>query len=219
MMKVWLVLCLMVAFMVSPTTAQAELQNLGEDSLGNRLIYDTDLDITWYDFTNTASTWQSQVDWTEALAVTFGDSVYVDWRLPTTVDGQYATLGYNGSTFSGWNITTSEMGHLYYGPELGNTGSRDVLGSWTGCGGSGEPTCFVGFGEFLNLQSGRYWSTDHAGVENYAWHFDTSTGSQYVGPKGNPNLGVAVHSGMIVPAEGAVATELRSLGRLKAQYR
>ena len=108
--------------------------NRGTDSLGNRLIYDSDLDITWYDYTNDYDTWQNQMDWAGALYVDFGGTHYTDWRLPTTVDG-YQVYGYDGTTTEGYNITSSEMGHLFY-TELGNKGfvcdQRYLSSAWLG---------------------------------------------------------------------------------------
>lgn len=76
------------------------------------LIYDTDLYITWYDYTNPINIWQNQVDWADALTVDFGGTIYDDWRLPSTVDGPYV-LGYDVTITGGYNITTSEMGYLF----------------------------------------------------------------------------------------------------------
>jgi hypothetical protein len=59
--------------------AQAELFNRGADNLGNRLIYDSDISITWYDYTNSYSTWQFQMSWASALTVDFGGTIYDDW--------------------------------------------------------------------------------------------------------------------------------------------
>ena len=109
--------------------------NRGTDSLGNRLIYDSDLNITWYDYSKSWDTWQNQVNWASGLSVTFGSNTYTDWRLPSTVDGTYAGCGCNGTTTAGYNITSSEMGHLFY-TELGNTGYYDTSGNPTGCSSS-----------------------------------------------------------------------------------
>ena len=64
-------------------SANATLVILGTDTLGNRLIYDDDLDITWYDYTNPYDYWQNQLDWASNLTVEFGGIIYDDWRLPT----------------------------------------------------------------------------------------------------------------------------------------
>ena len=109
------------------TPAHAFLINRGTDTLGNRLIYDNDLDITWYDFSNAANSWQNQVNWALGLSVTFGSTTYDDWRLPLTVDGLYV-FGWDGTTTAGYNITNSEMGHLFY-TELGNKGYYAIDGT------------------------------------------------------------------------------------------
>lgn len=51
-----------------------------------------------------------------------------NWRLPTTVDGPWV-WGYDGTTTAGYNITTSEMGHLFY-TELGNQGYYNTSGEY-----------------------------------------------------------------------------------------
>ena len=83
--------------------AHADLYLRGTDTAGNRLIYDSDLDITWYDYSNAPNTWQNQMNWASALTVNFGVNIFDDWRLPSAFD-----------SCSGYNCTNSEMGHLYY---------------------------------------------------------------------------------------------------------
>lgn len=83
------------------------------------LIYDDFLDITWLQDANYGAgqsydsdgrmTWDNAVAWADQLVCGGFD----DWRLPTHVDGQYV-FGYDGTTTGGYNITTSEMGHMYY---------------------------------------------------------------------------------------------------------
>ena len=170
---------LLALVLASSMQAQATLQNLGTDSLGNRLIYDTDFDITWYDFTNTSANWQAQVDWALGLSVTFGSNVYDDWRLPTA-------LNQNGSgPCGGYNCTGSEMGHLYY-TELGNL--------------SGGP--LTNTGDFQHLLSGTYWSgTEYAGNTVFAWDLYTNGGYQGTISKTNPFSAVAVRPGLAVVPE------------------
>ncbi|MEW6600970.1 MAG: hypothetical protein AB1499_08360, partial [Nitrospirota bacterium] len=93
--------------------SHAALQNRGTDINGNRLIYDSDFNITWYDYTHSTADWNSQMGWASALTVNFGGIIYDDWRLPTALN-QTGTGPCNG-----YNCTGSEMGHLYY-TELGN---------------------------------------------------------------------------------------------------
>ncbi len=93
---------LLVMVLVLSMQAHAALENLGVDSAGNRLIYDSDLDITWYDYTNDRTWWGPAVDWADVLDVNFGGIHYTDWRLPDSDDCW------------GYDCTGSEMGHLYH---------------------------------------------------------------------------------------------------------
>lgn len=111
----------------------------GTDTAGNRLVYDTELDVTWYDYTRgigpitwgaylwPASTnwaaypgatnpdmWQDSANWAADLVVSVEGTVYDDWRLPTTWAGSNTGgWGTDGTTQIGYNITASELGHLY----------------------------------------------------------------------------------------------------------
>jgi hypothetical protein len=92
--------------------AGASLVVNGVDSTtGAKLIYDTDLDVTWYDYAdqNSSALWLGGASaWAADLSVTTANgTVYTDWRLPSTVQG------------SG-NANLGEMGYLYY-TELGNS--------------------------------------------------------------------------------------------------
>ncbi len=154
--------------------AHATLELRGMDVNGNRLIYDTDFNITWYDYTN-SSDWQNQLNWASALSVSGGDlvGVYDDWRLPTA-------LNQNGTgPCTGYSCTGSEMGHLYY-TELGNSTSSSLTET----------------GDFQHLQLGFYWSsTEYAALASNAWYFYTDDGSQLTSNKGFPLYAIAVRSG------------------------
>lgn len=152
---------------------QAELINRGTDISGNRLIYDSDRNITWYDYTKGSLDWQSSMNWADELSVTFGSNTYTDWRLPLTFD----------QNCWGYNCTSSEMGHLYY-TELGN--SAGGLLSYRG--------------DFQKLMPGLYWSgTEYSAdpFHAFAWYFNASIGYQDTTSKGgNGNFGViAVRTG------------------------
>ncbi|MBT3878429.1 MAG: hypothetical protein HOI47_25250 [Candidatus Scalindua sp.] len=134
-----LILAILI-LLFSSSVASATMINRGIDTLGNRLIYDQDLDITWYDFSNTSVTWDSQVAWAGGLSVDFGGDILDGWRLPTTVDGTY-TFGDDGTTTAGYNITTSEMGHLFY-TELGNSQAEGMTNT----------------GDFQNTLLSFYWT-------------------------------------------------------------
>jgi hypothetical protein len=175
MKRIFISLVIMAIVLIFSLQANAALQNLGTDSLGNRLIYDSDLNITWYDFT-TFGQWQNQVDWASDLSVNFGGNVYDDWRLPITFD----------QSCGGFNCTNSEMGNLYY------TG----LGNTSGAGG------FTNTGDFQNLQA-KYWSvTEYSGSLPSAWGFvfeDNNSGNydgrQSIRDKNDPAFAMAVRSG------------------------
>lgn len=130
----------------------------------------------------------------DTLSVDFGGDIFNDWRLPTTVDGPYV-FGYDGTTTVGYNITTSEMGHLFY-TELGNDGDYDTSGN-SQAGGLTKT------GVFQHLNSYVYWS----GTENLAdtntdlaWYFSFRHGSQYPNYKTGNYYGLAVRSGDVAAA-------------------
>ncbi len=167
-------LAMLVTF-VLVTSAHAALVNRGVDTLGNRLIYDDDRDITWYDYSNGPDTWINQVSWAGTLSVDFGSDTYDDWRLPTA-ENNVAPIGPD----SGFNVTGSEMGHLFY-TELGNV-VNDVT---------------LEFDPFEHLSAYEYWTGTEADINN-AWTFVFSSGGQGdSGFKGNAVgiYGLAVRSG------------------------
>jgi len=196
----------MMVFPFLANTAHADLELLGQGTSVDgtyNLIYDTDLDITWYDYSYTSSGWDNAVAWTDSLSVTFGSNTYNDWRLPFTVDGQ-GTWGYDGTTTGGYNITTSELGHLFY-LGLGNTGRYDTSGNETGCM-SNPIHCLTERGDFQNFVDTNYWSTEYAfdpvGAPDSAWHFDSMGGGQdYDGLKDRSYQVIAVRSGLAVVPE------------------
>ena len=158
------------------TNAHALLFNRGTDSLGNRLIYDDDLNITWYDYSTSRADWWTQMNWASDLVVTLNGNTYDDWRLPVTVEVPI-TSGSN------YNITSSEMGHLYY-TELGN---QAVVG-------------LTNSGIFQDLLINPFWSgTMSTAYPDEAWTFDTDSGNQLPHPLGAGFHGIAVRPGDVVP--------------------
>ena len=196
-----IVVCLMaVLFVVNSANAQLELLGQGTSTFGTyNLIYDTDLDITWYDYTNYIESapqdyWQGQMDWASALSVDFGMNTYSDWRLPLTVDGLY-DYGYDGTTTTGYNITNSELGHLFY-TELGNTGQYNTSGNLTNC----APFCLTNTGDFQNLQADFYGSgTEYSAAADSVWVFTFGYGDQDYITKDSNSYGIAVMSGRATP--------------------
>jgi hypothetical protein len=157
------------------------------------LIYDTDLNITWYDYTKSADTWSNQKDWAAGLAV----GGVTGWRLPSTIDGP-SVWGINGATTAGYNITTSELGHLYY-VELGNKGFADVNGNYPQSGYG-----LANKGPLTNLSPSDYWSgTAYSSSSGDAWYFLLQYGAQINDLQSSTKLALAVHSGNIGP-NGAI---------------
>jgi hypothetical protein len=178
------VVLLFTVFCISTLSAQAELFNRGTDTNGNRLIYDSDFNITWYDYTNSSANWQTQMNWASALVVNFGGTVFDDWRLPTA-------LNQDGSgPCDVYNCTGSEIGHLYF-TELGNEMFYDIMsGSLTGG--------LTNTGYFQNLHPYTYWTgTEQSDNPGYYWYFDAYEGIQAVS-KYALLKGIAVRSGDVV---------------------
>ncbi|RJO60161.1 DUF1566 domain-containing protein [candidate division WS5 bacterium] len=180
---------LLAEILFSAFSVQAELFTRGTDTLGNRLIYDSDLNITWYDYSKAYNTWQGQVDWASDLTINYGGIIYDDWRLPIA-------LNQDGTgPCSGNNCTGSEMGHLWY-TELGNP-------EWS----FNMPR---DFSDFQNIKSDdRYWSgTQYASNTANAWYFFTYLGTQDFNNKGLYAYGIAVRPGDVVAAPEPISSIL-----------
>jgi hypothetical protein len=205
----FLALVFMAAGAILAGTAKAALIDNG-----NNLIYDTALNITWYDPAPTFMTWNTANTW--AAGLTVGGTTAGTWTLPTTLPVNGSTYNYNwsynGSTDYGYNIsapgsaypgsTANQMAYLFY-VELGNKGYYNVNGNVQSGWG------LVNKGPLTNLQSFLYWSgTEYAPSSSDAWCFGFVDGGQYVDPKGfNVVVALAVHSGDVgapVPIPGAI---------------
>lgn len=183
MKRIFISAVIMAMVMGFSVQADAALMLRGTDTLvGNRLIYDEDLNITWYDYTTSSDTWGNQGGlvggWADALSVTFGSTVYNDWRLPVTFD----------QSCSGYNCTNSEMGYLYY-TELGNSAGGPLSTNFTdGLTGRTE--------SFANLRAGYYWSgTESSANSDDAWAFFFPSGYQSALDKFNFTSALAVRPG------------------------
>lgn len=98
-------------------TSKADLILKGEDNLGYNLVYDTDLNITWYDFSHFAPAYQDAVIWAEQLSVRVGTVEFTDWRLPSFIEGKDSSSG---------SPRSIEIEHLY----LIDLVNNEVLFPW-----------------------------------------------------------------------------------------
>lgn len=172
------------------------------------LIYDEDSPmgpIVWLDYSEWSGSghWANRVAWANSLDTSLTNiKLNTDyssinwngsWRLPSTVDGPSIwDVGGNGNT--GYNITNSEFGHLYY-TELANKGVYDNNGSYPQLGWG-----LKNHGPFMNLYNYYYWSGTEYGTDaSKAWHFAMYDGRQdpYWGKNDYGLWGIAVHSGQV----------------------
>ncbi len=175
MKKLVLFLSAMLLYFGFLGSANAELHDRG-----GGLIYDDVLDVTWLQDANYAHTsgyatdrddgrmlWQNAVNW--AAGLEYYDSVrnvtWTDWRLPKTVDGIWV-FGVDGTTTAGYNITTSEMGYMYY-VNLGNLGYYDKKGNFQPDYGLKNSGPFVNLKDYPAYWSGTIYSAD----DRYGWVF------------------------------------------------
>ena len=113
-MKKIMILAVMVAMILGfSMQANANLPNLVY-----QLIYDNDLDITWYDYATVSNTWQNHMDWASGSIIDFESTTYNDLRLPSTLG---ASLSYasetelSGSPGQAWKLS------FYIGQQLNFT--------------------------------------------------------------------------------------------------
>jgi hypothetical protein len=140
--------------------------------------------------------------------------------------------GYDGTTTGGYNITSSEMGHLFY-TELGNSGEFDTSGTETPVlfDNSDNQNAIHNSGPFTNLQFGNlwgtgtadYWSSTGPSGSNGIWAFDTTYGYQSNVDKVNPGIGtgyaMAVHVGNVPEPCTLVLLSMGGLGVLAYSWR
>ncbi len=212
--SVSIIILLFAIFLISTLNAHAALTTIGQVQYSGQnynMIWDNDSpfgSIVWMDYTNSATNWQNQMNWASGLnsggVLTYNiDPLYSvtwsgDWRLPSTVDGLYE-FSYDGSTTAGYNITSSEMGHLFY-TELGNKGYYSTTGVI-------QPDYGLKIkGPFTNLQTDSYWSgTEYAADTDAAWLFSFFNGNKdYIGSKSHNCPALAVRPGDVA---GSVFSE------------
>lgn len=83
-----LMICIIAIFLAIP--AQAALVNLGTGTniyggfeRSGDLIYESSMDVTWYDWQWPANNQTGAKNWANGLEVSFNGTTLTDWRLPT----------------------------------------------------------------------------------------------------------------------------------------
>ncbi len=180
-----------------------------------RLIHEVARDLIWLDHTTDYLDWAGSAAWAESLneggvlAYQLQPGVHVewdgDWRLPATPHSAYE-FGYDGKSTAGFNVTSSDLGHLYY-TTLGNKGNQGTDGAFP------QPDAGLkNTGPFENLKIDFYWQNEYADHPSLAWFFGTHIGYQGDDEKDWPfNYAMAVRSGRVT------RTSLESIGT--ATYR
>jgi hypothetical protein len=184
----WMLLMILFVLVGFSGMAGASLTVIGTatyDGKDYNLIYEDDQGLIWLDYTNPSGGfgvgWYGQMKWAAGLNASgvltynFNPGISVswdgDWRLPKTADGT-RRYSCDGTTTAGFNITTSEMGHLFY-KSLGNLGYFDT---------NGKPQAGWGLknnGPFTKLDTDSYWSgTEYSIYPQHAWDFNMYFGSQ-----------------------------------------
>lgn len=148
-----------------------------------KLIYDDDLNITWYDYSKSVNNWDNQISWAGDLTVTLNGTTFNDWRLPTALspDGNLD------------NVVLSEMGHLYY-IELQN-------GGW-GYLKNTDP--------FEQLVGDWYYS-DTEYSDSAVWKFNFASGEQAVGDRYGTVLALAVRDGDVAASNSVPEPSILTL--------
>lgn len=173
--------------------AGAELIPIGTatyDGGKYNLIYEDVQGLVWLDYTNLGNTWYGQVDWAYGLnaegVLTYSLNPGIslnwkgNWRLPETVEGYWTDNTYTENV--GYNITSSEMGHLFY-VSLGNLGRYDTAGKEVQTGYGLRNTSY-----FDDLRPDHYWSgTEYRVNPLEAWSFRFNSGYQEY-EYGNKNI-------------------------------
>ena len=189
--RVWMLLFILFITAGFSGMARAELITIGTATYNGqdyKLIYEDDQGLIWLDYSLPKNRWPqlmslvSKMNEDGALIYKLNSGVKVywlgSWRLPIAVDDARKN-GNDGTTSAGCNITTSEMGHLFY-TSLGNLGYYDTEGNpLPGWGKPREQEVYglKNTGPFDNLRYDSYWTgTEYSINPQHAWDFNTYFG-------------------------------------------
>lgn len=163
---------------IGTATYDADGSGPGVGIGGVNLIYDSDLKLTWLDYTNAPKRWSDQVNWAQGLGS----------GLTVTLDTRYQLMA--GDWGSGWRLpvwvspSNSELGTLKQ--ELADPLNAGVF----------QRLITSSVGPYY----GWYWSgTTDVNNSMMAWAFDLSDGEQFLKYTGCRSYGVAVHEGVVAP--------------------
>jgi hypothetical protein len=222
MKRVWILLLILVAVTGFSGLGHASLTTIGTATYGGqdyKLIYESDQQLVWLDYTKTADSWQNQLDWASTLGVSLsvtlnlGYTTNIDWstgwRLPVTdeskanLSGDFGWAGPDGTGYHnylvGYNMVNSEMGKLYY-ESLGNKGlyATDGTNPQPGYG-------LLNKGDFENLQPDQYWlGTEYSLDPSRAWRYNSNFGYQGQDNMGESFLALAVRPGEVSSIQSPV---------------
>jgi len=168
---------------------------------GNGMIYDSTLKITWLQDANYAQTsgyaaantggsgsntinadgsmgWDAASNWANNLVY----DGYGGWHLASAKLIGNSFFSYDGGTDVGYNITRSQIGHLF--SQLGNVPAYNIGGYGLSGYGFFHTTFVDASGTyandgFLNVRRDGYWEKEEASYQsNYAWSFYGYDGDQ-----------------------------------------
>ena len=200
-----------LALLATAAHVNAEIQSRGVDNNGNQIFYDSEQNITWYDYSHGfgTSSYSDELRWVENLVVSVGTSQISNWRLPTSTGGPWS-YGYDGTNTAGFNITSSEMGHLYYS-SLRKIGAYDSSGSYR------DPIDWlnISYSPFRSIAPGMYFtSTPDPRQPDIKYFFYFYSGYQFAPASQYGAYAIAVHDGDISPVPEPDQTSLFLVGAL-----
>jgi len=205
MKKKLVALGLGIILLVMAGMAQASLVTIGTATYGGsnyNLIWDNNNNgnsVIWLDYTNAATNWSAQMAWAAGLDGQLTNIDTPGWTVAWDTNGwRLPSAGMNPQV--AYNMTTSEMGHLYY-TEFG-------LQSYADRGNVLVTAAELNLSNFDNLIDWQYWTDTERDfpLQDRAWVFDTARGLLTFNFKHNPVYALALRNGQVsaVPIPGAL---------------